>query len=174
MNLISSLTIPVLLLLILLYAIFKKVAVYDTFIEGAKEGLAASVKIVAPLIGLLSAISMFRASGAMDIICSALSPFADFLGFPKEVLPLALIRPISGSGATALLNDIFKNFGTDNFIGRVASVVSGSTETTFYTIAVYFGYLGIKDIRYTAKASLLADISSFLIAAAVVKIIFRM
>ena len=174
MNLISSLAIPILLFLIITYALIKKVAVYDSFIEGAKEGLASSVKIIPQLVGLISAISMFRASGALDAICNFMSPVASFIGFPKEVLPLAIIRPVSGSGATAVLNDIFKNFGTDNFTGLVASVVSGSTETTFYIIAVYYGYLGIKDIKYTAKASLMADVSSFLIAAAVVRIIFRM
>jgi len=174
MNLISSLTIPILLLLIILYAVLKKVPVYDAFIDGAKNGLSSSVKIVAPLIGLLSAISMFRASGALDIICSFLEPVTDFIGFPKEALPLALIRPISGSGATAVLSDIFKNYGVDNFTGAVASVISGSTETTFYTIAVYFGYLGIKDIRYTAKASLITDVSAFLISALVVKMCLKM
>lgn len=170
MNFVSSLIIPVVLTSVILFALLKKVPVYDSFLDGAKNGFSACVNIIVPLVGLLSAISMFRASGAMEFICNILKPLTSKAGFPKEVLPLALIKPISGSGALAAVGDIFKNFGTDNFIGNVASVVAGSTETTFYTLAVYFGSVGIKDIRYTAKVSLVADIVGFAVSAFVVKI----
>lgn len=170
MNLISSLAVPVLLLLVVGFAILKKVPVYDTFLEGAKNGFSSCIKIIVPLVGLLSAISMLRASGALDIICTFLEPLTSKAGLPKEVLPLALIKPISGSGALAAASDIFKNFGTDNFTGSVASVISGSTETTFYTIAVYFGSVKIKDIRYSAASAIIADVFSFLIASFIVKI----
>lgn len=174
MKLISSLTIPVVLLFVILFAFFKKVKVYDCFIDGAKNGLTSSFKIAAPLVGLISAISIFRASGAMDIICRFLEPVAKFIRFPKEVLPLVLIKPISGSGALAMLSDIFKIYKVDNFIGAVASVVSGSAETIFYTIAVYFGAVEIKNIRYTAKAALIADLTCVLISALVVRITLGM
>lgn len=170
MSIVSSLAIPILLTLVITFALFKKVAVYDSFLEGAKNGFSSCIKIIVPLVGLLSAISMLRMSGALDMICAFLQPITSCLGFPKEVLPLVLIKPISGSGALATVSDIFKNFGTDNFIGSVASVVSGSTETTFYTLAVYFGSVGIKDIRYTAKASIIADVASFIMAASIVKL----
>ncbi len=170
MNLISSLTIPVILTIIISIALLKKVPVYDSFLEGAKSGFNSLINIIVPLVGLLSAISMFRASGAMEIICNFLEPLTSRIAFPKEVLPLALIKPISGSGALATVSDIYKNFGTDTFVGNVASVVSGSAETLFYTLAVYFGSVGIKDIRYCAKAALIADLVCILIASFVVKI----
>ena len=169
MSIISSLAIPVLLTTVIVFALFKKVAVYDSFLEGAKNGFASCVKIIVPLVGLLSAISMFRASGALELFCKFLEPVTSRIGFPKEVLPLALIKPISGSGALATISNIFKNFGTDNFIGHTASIMSGSTETTFYTLSVYFGSVGIKDIRYSAKSALIADIACFLIASTVVR-----
>ena len=173
MNTLSSLAIPVMLLVILVAALFKNVPIYDTFLDGAKKGLKTSVGIIAPLIGLLSAISMLRASGALELICHGLSPLTRLIGFPTEALPLALLRPISGSASLAVLRDILQNHGADSFAGRVASVISGSTETTLYTLAVYYGSVGIKNPRHTLKSALLADFTGFMVAAVTVRLLFN-
>ncbi len=164
MNLISILSVPVMIAGIVVYGMVKKINVYDSFVEGARCGLENMVQIVAPLVGLMVGISMLRSSGFLDILGQVLKPLTDAIGMPKEVLPLALLRPVSGSGSIAIVNDIFKNFGPDSAAGRVASVMMGSTETTFYTVAVYFGAVGIKKTRHTLKAALLADAFSMLVA----------
>ena len=154
---IGVLCVPALMCLIIGYGLIKGISVYDAFIEGAKEGLVTCVKIFPSLLGLISAVEMLRASGVMDFIMNSASNFADFIGFPVQTLPLMLMRPISGSGAMAIVTDLFKNYSPDSFAGLCASVMMGSTETTFYTIAVYYGAAGIKKIRHTAKAALVAD-----------------
>lgn len=169
MSAVSSFAIPCVILIIIVAALLKNVPVYDTFLEGAKAGLKTSVNIVAPLVGLLCAISMFRASGALELMCYGLSRGVSFLGFPKEVLPLALMRPISGSASLAVTRDILQTYGADSFAGRVASVISGSTETTLYAISVYFGAVGIKKSRYTLKSALMADFTGFIVAAFAVR-----
>lgn len=158
----SSAIIPVLICIIVGYGIFMKKPVFDFFLEGAKEGLETSFKILPALTGLIVAVTMLRASGVIDFIGDLLSPVLTFLRFPKELLPLALMRPVSGSGAIAVFTDILNNYGADSFIGKCASVIMGSTETTFYTIAVYFGSVGIKNIRYTLKSALLADLTGII------------
>lgn len=170
MKTVSSLAIPVLLLIILVAAFFKNVPIYDTFLGGAKKGLKTTVGIIAPLIGLLSAVSMFRASGALELICHGISPFTKLLGFPTEALPLALLRPVSGSASLAVLRDILNNHGADSFAGRVASVISGSTETTLYTLTVYYGAVGIKNSRHTLKSALMADFTGFAVASMAVRL----
>ncbi len=164
MNLISILSVPVMIVGIVVYGMVKRINVYDSFVEGARGGLENMVQIVAPLVGLMVGISMLRASGFLDIVGNLLKPLTDSIGMPKEVLPLALLRPVSGSGSIAIVNDIFKNFGPDSAAGKVASVMMGSTETTFYTVAVYFGAIGIKTIRHTLKSALIADLCSMVIA----------
>ncbi len=164
MNMISVLSVPVMIVGIVVYGMTKRINVYDSFVEGARGGLENMLQIVAPLVGLMVGISMLRASGFLDILGQVLKPITDAIGMPKEVLPLALLRPISGSGSVAIVNDIFKNFGPDSAAGKVASVMMGSTETTFYTVAVYFGAIGIKKTRHTLKSALLADLCSMLIA----------
>ncbi len=164
MNIISLFSVPVMIVGIVTYGLIKRINVYDSFVEGARLGLENMVQIVAPLVGLMVGISMLRASGFLDILGGALKPVTDAIGMPKEVLPLALLRPVSGSGSVAIVNDIFKNFGPDSAAGKVASVMMGSTETTFYTVAVYFGAVGIKKIRHTLKSALLADVCSMIIA----------
>ncbi len=164
MNMISVLSVPVMIVGIVVYGMIKRINVYDSFVEGARVGLENMVQIVAPLVGLMVGISMLRTSGFLDILGQVLKPLTEAIGMPKEVLPLALLRPVSGSGSVAIVNDIFKNFGPDSAAGKVASVMMGSTETTFYTVAVYFGAVGIKKARHTLKSALIADLFSMLIA----------
>lgn len=156
-KIISAGVIPVLFVLIVVYGLFKRVNVFDCFIEGAAEGLKITIRILPALVGLLAAIAMLRESGALEFIVGLLSPITKFLGIPSEVMPLALLRPVSGSGSLALVTDIVNRYGPDSFAGRVASTMMGSTETTFYTLAVYFGSVGIKNSRHTVKCALIAD-----------------
>jgi spore maturation protein B len=157
---ISAYAIPAIFLIILCSGLYKDVKVFDVFIAGAKEGLATVVRIIPPLVGLLVAISVFRESGALDLLIYAARPIAALLGIPTEALPLALLRPISGSASLAMVSDMLKAYGPDTFIGRVVSTMMGSTETIFYTLTIYFGSVGIKNIRYTLAAALIADTAS--------------
>lgn len=169
---ISLYAIPVLILLILITALFKDIKVYDVFIEGAKDGITTIVKIMPSLIGMMTAIGVFRASGALDSVIYILSPAASFLGIPREAMPLALLRPVSGSASLALVADIIREYGPDTYIGRVVSTMMGSTETIFYTLAVYYGSVGIKNIRYTLAAALVADGVSVVASTVVCALIF--
>lgn len=168
----SDFIIPAVVGFVLLYGLIKGVDVFKEFIAGAKEGFSTSVSIIPSLVALLTCVGMLKASGAIDILTSALAPLAVRIAFPKELIPLALLRPISGSGALVIFEDILKNFGPDSQIGRIASVLMGSTETTFYTIAVYFGAVGITKTRHAAVSSVTADIVGFLLSAVAVNIIF--
>lgn len=156
----SSYAVPVIFLCILSMGMYKDVKVYDVFIEGAKEGIATIVRIIPSLVGLMVAVGVFRASGALDLLIHAVNPVVRYLGIPSQTIPLALLRPVSGSASLALVSDILKANGPDSFVGRVASTMMGSTETIFYTLAVYFGSVGIKNIRYTLAAALFADLIS--------------
>lgn len=164
MKAVSVLAVPLMIVGIVVFGLFKKINVYDSFTEGAKSGAENMLGIVAPLVGLMVAISMFRTSGALDILGKLLSPVTSALKIPSEVLPLMLLRPVSGSGSIAIVNDIFSNCGPDSAAGKIASVMMGSTETTFYTVAVYFGAIGIKKLRHTVKSALLADLTGMLMA----------
>ncbi len=165
--------IPATVCVIVLFGLVRHVPVFDTFIAGAKEGLSSVIAILPTLVGLMMAVSMLNASGALDMLSSFLAPVARFLGLPPEVMPLVLIKPVSGSGATAILAQIFKNDGTESFAGRVASVMFGSTETTFYAIAVYYGAIGIKKTRHTIPAAIAAELSACILSAMAVRIIFH-
>lgn len=171
MNLISRFAIPVMIVGIVGFGVIRRINVYDSFIEGAKSGLESTIQIAAPLVGLLVAISMLRGSGAMEILARILAPVTERLGVPSDVLPLAMLRPVSGSGSVAIVNDIFKNCGPDSMAGKVASVMMGSTETTFYTVAVYFGAVGIKNVRHTVKSALVADFVGMTMAIVTVRIL---
>ena len=149
---------PFIFISILGYALFKKVRVFDVFLSGASNGLRSAVSILPALVGLICAISMLRASGALDFLGTLLSPLLSKIGMPPDVLPLALLKPVSGSGALAMVKDIFDANGPDSFAGKVASVMLGSSETTFYTLAVYYGAVKIKDSRYTVSAAVIADL----------------
>lgn len=169
---ISSLAVPLIVLFVLLYGYLKGVKVYEVFIEGAAEGVKISIKILPYLIAMLLAIGIFRHSGAMEIFIDLIKYPARFLGIPPEVMPLVLMRPLSGSGALGMLTEILKTYGPDTFVGRVASTMMGSTETIFYTIAVYFGAVGIKNIRHVLPAALLADLAGVLASVFICRIVF--
>jgi spore maturation protein B len=165
--------VPIVIVAIVLFGFLRKVPVFDTFVTGAKEGLHTSVSILPTLVGLIMAVSMLSASGALDLLSSLLASAANFLGLPPEVMPLALIKPFSGSGSTAVLTQIYKDCGPDSFAGRVASVMAGSTETTFYAVAVYFGSVGIKKTRHTIPAAVLGDLSACILSALTVRLFFN-
>lgn len=166
--------VPCIIALILLFGFVRKVPLFDTFLDGAKEGLRSTVSIAPALVGLITVVTMLKASGALDLFTAAVRPLAQAVGLPPEVVPLTLLRPVSGSGSMALLNGIFADCGPDSFAGRVAAVMMGSTETTFYAIAVYFGAVGIKKTRHTVPAALSADLVSFLTSALAVRLFFHM
>ncbi len=157
---VSDYAIPAIFIIIILAAVLKKVKAYDLFIDGAKEGIETVIKIIPSLVGLLVAVGVFKASGALDLLILLLRPVIDLLGMPPEVAPLALLRPISGSASFAFVTEIIKAFGPDTYEGRVAATMMGSTETIFYTLAVYYGSVGVKNIRYTLIAAIMADIIS--------------
>jgi spore maturation protein B len=140
--------------------------------EGAKDGIKSTLLIIPPLIGLIVSISMVKASGALDIFTCAIAPLTNSVGIPEKTIPLMILRPISGSGSMAIINNIFSQSGPDSFIGKVASTMMGSTETTFYAIAVYFGSVNIKNTRHTIPAALCADFSGFLMSVLTVKFLF--
>lgn len=169
---ISTYAIPGLILAIPLYAAIKKVKVYEVFCEGAKEGFQTAIRIIPFLVAMLVAIGIFRKSGAMDVLVSILSPVTRLIGMPGEVLPLGIMKSLSGGGSTGLLADILKNFGPDTLIGRMASTMAGSTETTFYVIAVYFGAVGIRKTRHAVAAGLIADLAGILAAVWICRIMF--
>lgn len=164
--------IPGLLFFIPLFAFFRKVPVYETFVEGAAEGIGMAVQIFPFLLGTLMAVAVFRASGAFEALTTFLQPFADALHIPTEVLPVAFMRPLSGSGSLGLVAELLQTHGPDSFIGRVASVMQGSTDTTFYILTVYFGAVGIRKYRYALPLGLAADLLSFLCALTVCRLLF--
>ena len=168
----SSLLVPVLLSVTAAVGLGRRVNVYDTLVDGAREGLSVSVKILPSLVGLLTAVYMFRASGAMEFLGDLLSPALELVGIPPETAALLFIRPVSGGGALAVGSDLIAQYGPDSYIGRVTAVMLGTTETTFYTIAVYFGSAGIRRTRYAVPAALAADLTGFVAAAFAVRLFF--
>jgi spore maturation protein B len=170
---IATAAIPFLVLVFLGAALWKKVKVYDTFIDGAKEGFSVAVRIIPYLVGMLVAIGVFRASGALELLVRVIDPLGRWIGMPAEALPMILMRPLSGSGSLGLMSDIMKTYGPDSFIGVLVSTIYGSSETTFYVIAVYFGAVGIKNTRHAIAAGLMADVAGALAALFVVKMLFR-
>ena len=171
MNL-SSLVIPLLLAGVAVYGMGRRVDVYSALTHGAEEGLTVLLRIIPALVGLLTAVSMFRASGAMEWFSDLCAPVLELLGIPAETAPLMLVRPVSGSGALAGASDLLATYGPDSYVGRVAAVMLGSTETTFYTIAVYFGAAGIHKTRHTVPAALTADFMGFFASALSVRLFF--
>ncbi|NOX18492.1 MAG: spore maturation protein [Chlorobi bacterium] len=169
---ISVITIPLLIGSFVIYGMAKKVRIYESFVEGAKEGFEIAVKIIPYLVAILVAIGIFRAGGGMDLLVKVLSPATNFIGMPAEVLPMALMRPLSGSGSIGLMTELITKHGADSFIGVLSSTIMGSTETTFYVIAVYFGAVNIRKIRHALAAGLLADVAGILGALFIVKMLF--
>jgi spore maturation protein B len=164
---ISLWAIPILLVGIPLVGIIRKVKVYDVFIEGAKEGFDVAVKIIPFLVGILVAIGMFRGSGAMDLLMTGLRPLVTSTGFPAELVPLAILRSLTGSGSLAFTTDLVKTYGPDSVIGRMAATMYGSSETTFYVLAVYFGAVGVRGTRHAVPAALIGDVVAAVAAVAV-------
>jgi spore maturation protein B len=164
---ISLWAIPVLLVAIPLVGLIRGVKVYDVFIEGAKEGFDVAVRIIPFLVGILVAIGMFRGSGAMDLLLAPLRPIVAPIGFPPELVPLAILRSLSGSGSLAYTTDLIKTHGPDSLLGRTAATMYGSSETTFYVLAVYFGAIGVRRTRHAVPAALLADLAAAIAAVAV-------
>ncbi len=164
--------IPTLLLLIPFVAILKKLPIYELFIEGAKEGFQVAVRIIPYLVAILVAVGMFRASGAMGVLVKILAPLTDLIGMPAEILPAALMRPLSGSGTLGLVTELMQTHGPDSFIGNLGSTLYGCTETTFYVIAVYFGAVNIKNTRFAVAAGLIADVVGVLAALYICRILF--
>ena len=165
--------VPLLLLGCSLLVLRKKENAYDLLIQGASDGLKLLLSIVPALILLLTAVHMLRASGAIELISGLLAPVFSFLGIPPETAILVLVRPLSGSAALAIGAELMAQYGPDSLIGRTVAVMLGSTETTFYTISVYFGAAGIKKTRYTVPAALIADLTGFLMAALTVRLLYR-
>ena len=154
-GLVSVFVIPLILVGFPLYGLAKRVPVYETFVEGAKEGFQVSVRIIPYLVAILFAVAMFRASGAMDFLVRILDPVLRPIGFPAEVLPMAIVRPLTGSGSAALVVDMINRYGEDSIFVKMAAVMFGSTETTFYVIAVYFGAVSIRKTRHAVPAGLI-------------------
>ncbi len=171
-SLISLWFIPVLIGFILLYGTIKKVPSYERFVEGGKEGIRIAVSLIPFLVGMLVAISVFRASGALDFFMNLIRPMLEAIGVPPEIAPLAIIRPISGSAALGIMSDIIATYGPDSFIGRLASTIQGSTDTTFYVLTVYFGAVGIKKMGDALKVGLLADLVGITSAIVIVTLVF--
>ncbi len=171
-SLFSLWAIPVVLLFIPLYGFFKKVKVYECFVEGAKEGFQVGLRIIPYLVAILVAVGMLRGAGAIDILARWLDPVLKWVGLPAEILPLAIMRPLSGSGSYGLVAELVKVHGPDSFLARLAATAYGSTETTFYVLAVYFGSVGIKKTRYAVITGLLADIVSLFAAVFICRLVF--
>jgi len=171
LNWISKAAIPAFIIIILAYGIAKKIPVFDTFLEGAREGLETTVRILPVLVGIMLGIEILSKSGALDMIVVLLKPLANFLGIPEEILPMAIIRPVSGSASLGLLSRQLEEYGPDSVIGRTLSVIMGSTETIFYTITVYYGAIGVKKTRYTLWVALIAAFAGLMSAVIVCRIL---
>ena len=158
MALIGALSVPVIVSVIIVFGLLNKVKIFECFTCGAKEGLKVAFHIFPSLLGLTTAVAVLKASGVLELIAIPLTPLMELIKMPKEVLPLALMRPVSGSGAVSILKDILSSSGPDSFSGKLASVIMGSTETTFYTVAVYYGVVNITKTRHTLRCALTADL----------------
>lgn len=165
MEKITSYILPVITAVIVIFGLAKGLKVFDCFVAGARKGFDSAVRLLAPLMGLVVGVTMLRQSGALGVITKMLMPLANLTGIPADVLPLTVLSPISGSGSLTMFEQILKNFGPDSPEGRIASVIMGSTETTFYAVTVYYGSVGIKKSGCTVPAALLADMTSFVVSA---------
>ncbi|WRO22992.1 spore maturation protein [Metallumcola ferriviriculae] len=169
---VSRWAIPFLLLVIPVAGFFRGVKVYESFVEGAEEGFETAVRIIPFLVGMLVAIGVFRASGAMAYFVKFINPIMMLIGAPGEVLPLAVMRPLSGGGALGIATELIGAHGPDSFIGRLASTMQGSTDTTFYVLTVYFGSVGIRRYRYAVTLGLIADITGLLASVFIINLLF--
>ena len=168
----SDFILPIFILLVIGFGLYKKIDVFSTFIDGAKKGFDVFLSILPSLTALFLAVQMLKTSQSIEIITKLLTPIADLLNIPPEALPLCILSPISGGGSLSVYESIISEYGPDSLTGRIASVMMGSTETTFYAITVYYGAVGIKKIRHTAICSLCADLTSFILAGIIVRLFF--
>ncbi len=169
---ISNLIVPAFVMAVIGYALFKRVDLYAAFVAGAKKGLISAFNIAPYLVAMLTAIAVFRTSGALGLVVRVASPLFSLLGIPPEIAPLVLLRPFSGSASLAMLDEILRTYGADTAIGLLASTVMGSSETLFYTVAVYFGAVGVTKTRYTIGVGLLAMLAGLLAASIICSIVF--
>lgn len=167
---VMSSIIPIIILLIIVYGMIKKVKIYEAFVEGAKEGMGICFRILPYLLAILIGIKILRESGLLDYMIIFLNPIVSKLGIPPEIMPLIIVKPLSGSGAIGVFTETIKTYGVDSRIGLIASIIMGSTETIFYTLTVYFGAVGIKKIRHTLWAAITADIVAILVAVSIVNL----
>ncbi|WP_041450287.1 spore maturation protein [Amphibacillus xylanus] len=171
-SMVSMVVIPLFVLIVLAIGTYKKLPTYDLFVEGGKEGLSMAVSLLPHLLGMLVSIAIFRSSGVLDYMIDLFAPILSFVQIPKDIIPLALTKPISGTAALAVTADLIKSFGPDSFIGRLASTMQGSSDTTLYVITVYFGSVGIKKMGDALKVGLLTDLIGIIIAIMIITILF--
>lgn len=156
--------IPIIVLVIITYGMIKGRKVYEWFIEGAKDGLKVCLNIFPYLLAMLVAVNIFREAKLLDLVNNLIEPVVALIDLPKEIIPLVLVKPLSGSGAVGVLTDILANYGADSKVGLIASVIMGTTETIFYTVSVYYGAVKIKNIRHTVWVAILADITAVIVS----------
>ncbi|MEG3070915.1 MAG: spore maturation protein [Candidatus Syntrophopropionicum ammoniitolerans] len=169
----SRWAIPVILLIVPVVAMLRGVKVYETFVEGAEAGFATAIKTIPYLVAMLVAISIFRASGAMEVLVVVLSPVLNYIGLPAEVLPHAVMRPLSGGAALGIASDVVKTYGPDSFLGRLVSTMQGSCDTTFYILTLYFDSVGIRKYRYSVLLGLVADFTTLIASVIIVRMVFQ-
>ena len=172
MTLIFQLFMPILIFIIIAYAFYKKINIYDCFIKGAKEGVEMTFNLFPYLLAMIFGINLIVKSNIINDFLGLLKPVFDFLKVPLEIIPMAIMRPISGTATLALMNDVFTEYGVDSFLGRVASVIQGSTDTTIYILTLYFGFIGIKKIRYALWVGLFTDLIGVIASIIVVTLLF--
>lgn len=172
MEIVSKIILPIFIIVIIFYGVKKKINVYDTFLEGAKEGLMTTFSIFPAIIAMIFAINIFLDSNVLGFVMKLLSPLLGNINMPLEIIPMALLRPVSGTASLAIMNDIFKSFGPDSFIGRLASVLQGCTDTTIYVIALYFGTVKITKIRHALWGGLFADLVGIIAAVILTNLFF--
>lgn len=172
MTTLSKLIIPLFVLIVIIYGLKKKIFIYDTFLEGAKEGLITAFNIFPSVIAMVFAINILLNSNILEFIFTVFKPFLRLINMPLEILPMAFVRPISGTASLAIMNDIFKNCGPDSFVGRLASTIQGCTDTTIYVLALYFGRVKITKTRYALSTGLFADLVGIIASFIIVSLVF--
>ena len=172
MNMFSKIVIPVFIVFVIFYGFIKKVNIYDTFLEGAKEGLMISFNIFPSIIAMVFAINIFLDSNFVNAVLGVFTPILNLINIPLEIMPMALLRPISGTATLAIMNDIFIKYGPDSYVGRLASVLQGCTDTTIYVLALYFSSIGVKKIRYSLGVGLFADLVGISVAFIITMLFF--
>ena len=172
MNMFSKIVIPIFIVFVIFYGFKKKVNIYDAFLEGAKEGLMISFNIFPSIIAMVFAINIFLDSNFVNAVLGVFTPVLNLINIPLEIMPMALLRPISGTATLAIMNDIFINYGPDSYVGRLASVLQGCTDTTIYVLALYFSSIGVKRIRYSLSVGLFADLVGITVAFLITMLFF--